>query len=666
MAKGFIRKTIGGWSLERKCLLLLGLALVISIFLAFFVNQAVAARLVVEMTRTRARDFSKLFIYNKHVEAQLAPHHPNDNEPVARELEKEMRDTAIVIRELRKDMLDTAIDFELLRLEDGNEFEELQGKAAKSQIDLNKLQKIAAAIERSKSEKKAAQQKEVLSQAADGISNAETPGSPAPGDATDFRESGAADPKISPVDFSLVGPNQSDLFFQEHGPVGDFYYYYHPIAFNSGCLICHVSRSLDVQAGESLMPFRVLRVKMPYADTRNWTIWSYSIMTAVGLATLALSLFFIHWILNRLVIRPLRYLRDVSDEVSRGNLSLRSEIDTDDEFYELSDAFNRMLRHLTETQVELQKVNTILDTRVDQLAQVNLQLYEANRLKSDFLASMSHELRTPLNSILGFSDVLQGFDTLSEKQKRYAANIQKSGRLLLEMINDILDLAKVEAGKMEVRATRFDLVHLVEGQCEVVRSLAEDKNIDLQIELDLGSPSLNDALEIPKGDVHETDSYQSPSLLVEQDQAKIQQILTNLISNAIKFTPQGGIITIVVGSLDESTFRITVNDTGVGIAEHDHEAIFEKFRQVRTTEDGDALTREYSGTGLGLSIVRELCRLLGGEISLQSQLGKGSTFRVTLPKRYELAPPTAASPSGPSTTVSESNAPPPKQRFSYP
>jgi signal transduction histidine kinase len=668
MAKGFIRKMVGGWSLESKCLLLLGLALVTSIFLAFFVNQAVATRLVVEMTRTRARDFSKLFLYDLHVESQMnggAPLNASSQSastPVANTNE-------VVIRELRKDMLDPALSFQLLRLQDDDEFEDLGGQLAKSPIDVNSLQRIDAAVKRSKLEKLIDQQNapqggprsESPDLATNEPSDLNAPQFPA--DKSKIAPDGLP---LSPVDFSLVGPNQSDLFFQEYGPVGDFYYYYHPVSFNSGCLICHASRSLASPSDEASMPFRVLRVKMPYAETRNWTIWSYSIMTAVGLATLALSLFFIHWILNRLVIRPLRYLRDVSDEVSRGNLSLRSEIDTDDEFYELSDAFNRMLRHLTETQVELQKVNSVLDSRVDQLAQVNLQLYEANRLKSDFLASMSHELRTPLNSILGFSDVLQGFDTLSEKQKRYAANIQKSGRLLLEMINDILDLAKVEAGKMEVRVSRFDLVHLVEGQCEVVRTLAEDKNIDLQIELELGLSVQLRSLDNVERDPKETVSFDKPILLVEQDQAKIQQILTNLISNAIKFTPQGGIITVTVGELDESTFRITVADTGVGIAEHDHEAIFEKFRQVRTTHDGDALTREYSGTGLGLSIVRELCRLLGGEITLQSQLGKGSTFRVTLAKRYEAASPSAEVSSGPSTAVSESNAAPLKQRFSYP
>src|SRR5690606_23555767 len=157
-----------------------------------------------------------------------------------------------------------------------------------------------------------------------------------------------------------------------------------------------------------------------------------------------------------------------------------------------------------------------LDQRVDQLAQLNLQLYEANRLKSDFLANMSHELRTPLNSIIGFSDVLQGIDSLSDKQRRYASNIQRSGRVLLEMINDILDLAKVEAGKLAVRRSTFNIGSLVRSQVDMVRSLADEKNLGLTVEAEEDLP------------------------MAEQDQSKIGQILTNLMSNAIKFTPEGG------------------------------------------------------------------------------------------------------------------------------
>ncbi len=266
-----------------------------------------------------------------------------------------------------------------------------------------------------------------------------------------------------------------------------------------------------------------------------------------------------------------------------------------------------MLRHLTETQAQLQQVNTDLDAKVDQLAQLNMRLYEMNRLKSDFLANMSHELRTPLNSIIGFSEVLQGIDTLNDKQKRYAHNIQKSGRVLLDMINDILDLAKIEAGKMDLRLTEFRIGTLVSAQCDMVRSLSEEKNIDLKVDIQPDLP------------------------VMFQDQWKIQQVMLNLLSNAIKFTPEGGRITVRIQRLADQRLELSVADTGVGIAEEDREIIFEKFRQSGQAIGDNNLTREHSGTGLGLSIVKELCKLLGGEITFVSELGRGSTFTVRLP-----------------------------------
>jgi signal transduction histidine kinase len=274
-----------------------------------------------------------------------------------------------------------------------------------------------------------------------------------------------------------------------------------------------------------------------------------------------------------------------------------------------------MLRHLVTAQDELRQVNADLDAKVDELAQLNMQLYEMNRVKSDFLATMSHELRTPLNSILGFSDVLGSIDALDEKQKRYVANIQKSGRMLLEMINNILDLAKIESGKMEVRLTEFGIEHVIGAQCEMARPLAERKNIDLETEIQPDLPPLC------------------------QDQARVQQVLNNLLSNAIKFTPEGGRIKVAAHRTDHGDLLLRVIDTGVGIAQEDQQTIFEKFRQGRTAvPGGDAMTREYSGTGLGLSIVKELCRLLEGEVSVESQLGTGSAFSVRLPWRLEKKP----------------------------
>jgi signal transduction histidine kinase len=229
---------------------------------------------------------------------------------------------------------------------------------------------------------------------------------------------------------------------------------------------------------------------------------------------------------------------------------------------------------------------------------------------------MSHELRTPLNSIIGFSDVLGAIQSLDDKQRRYVENIRTSGRMLLEMINDILDLAKIEAGKMEVRPVVFNLESVVSAQCDMVRPLAERKRIDVTFDV---APELD---------------------AVEQDQAKVQQILANLLSNAVKFTPEGGRID-VVARIDPGTatgdFLLDVIDTGVGIAAEEQQAIFEKFRQGRVFQQGDdAMTREFSGTGLGLSIIRELCRLLGGDVTVESQLGRGSRFTVRLPLRLSV------------------------------
>jgi signal transduction histidine kinase len=308
------------------------------------------------------------------------------------------------------------------------------------------------------------------------------------------------------------------------------------------------------------------------------------------------------------IVKPLRHLRDVSDAISRGNTTLRAEIRTGDEFEELAVAFNRMLRHLTDAQSELRQANVNLDGKVDELAQANMRLYELNMLKSDFLATMSHELRTPLNSILGFSEVLGSIDSLEDKQKRYVQNIQKSGKTLLEMINDILDLAKIESGKMETRLSDFQVGHVISAQCDMARPLTERKNIDLETAIDPDLPPMH------------------------QDQARVQQILNNLLSNAIKFTPEGGRITVSVRRDASNSMVMEVSDTGVGIAPEDQQAIFEKFRQGKTAmPGGDAMTREYSGSGLGLSIVMELCKLLGGEVSVYSELGKGSTFTIRLP-----------------------------------
>jgi signal transduction histidine kinase len=403
------------------------------------------------------------------------------------------------------------------------------------------------------------------------------------------------------------------------------YQYFQPVYAEESCLVsCHVTApsGLDtmntsvsltgkVTTGTPLSEgdlMAIVKVTIPNGPTQNTLIVNRAILIATAIITVFLAVVACYLIIRYIVVKPLRHLRDLSDAISRGNTSLRAHIHTGDEFEELAVAFNRMLRHLIDAQEGLREANITLDGKVDELAQANMRLYEMNMLKSDFLATMSHELRTPLNSILGFSDVLGSIDSLDEKQKRYVQHIQKSGRTLLEMINDILDLAKIESGKMETRLSEFPISQVAAAQCDMARPLTEKKNIDLEMHIDPDLPPLR------------------------QDQGRVQQILNNLLSNAIKFTPEGGRIAISVHR-DEAGFMVMdVADTGVGIAEEDQQAIFDKFRQGRTAmPTGDAMTREYSGSGLGLSIVKELCKLLGGEVSLKSELGKGSTFTVRLP-----------------------------------
>jgi signal transduction histidine kinase len=390
-----------------------------------------------------------------------------------------------------------------------------------------------------------------------------------------------------------------------------YYVFYTPIrATNERCITCHSTMNI----GWAGMPpqeigdlISVVKLSMPDEQTQQALVWNNAILIGTAIITAFLAVMASYLIVRYIIVKPLAHLRDVSDRISQGDIALRAELHTGDEFERLATAFNRMLRQLATGAEELKQANENLNVKVDELAQANMRLYEMNRLKSDFLATMSHELRTPLNAIIGFSDVLDSISALDEKQKRYVRNIQTSGKVLLEMINDILDLAKIESGRMEVRLSDFRIEQLITAQCDMARPLTERKNIDLETKIE---PNLPDMF---------------------QDQAKVQQILNNLLSNAIKFTPEGGRI-VIIAQRAGGSLVLKVADTGVGIAEEDQVAIFEKFRQGKSVlTGGDAMTREYSGTGLGLSIVRELCKLLGGEISVESELGKGSTFTVRLP-----------------------------------
>ena len=231
------------------------------------------------------------------------------------------------------------------------------------------------------------------------------------------------------------------------------------------------------------------------------------------------------------------------------------------------------------------------------------QLEVANRHKSEFLASMSHELRTPLNAVIGFSEVLldRMFGEINPKQDEYLQDILSSGRHLLSLINDILDLAKIEAGRMELDVADFHLPQAIDNAMTLVRERAARRAIVLEVGID---PRLGE---------------------IKGDERKVKQVLLNLLSNAIKFTPEGGRVGVQAG-LADGFAEISVTDTGVGIAPEDHEAVFEEFRQV-----GTDYAKKHEGTGLGLTLSRRFVELHGGTIWVKSQLGQGATFTFTLP-----------------------------------
>ena len=389
------------------------------------------------------------------------------------------------------------------------------------------------------------------------------------------------------------------------------YRYYGAVTASETCIACHHHKNrqtadgtVDIAKGDLI---GMARITLPLAAVEASLHATNAFVITAEIVKVVLAILAIYLVVRYVITKPVLHLKKVSDAIAHGNLDMRADIRTGDEFEELSHAFNRMLRHLVTVQEELREVNADLDGKVDELASVNLQLYEMNNVKNEFLATMSHELRTPLNSILGFSEVLADSKNLTDKEQRYASNIQTSGRSLMTLINDVLDLAKIESGKMELHPAEFRMDDLVERQVSTLMPLAEKRQIALSWVVDDGIPTLF------------------------QDPGKMQQILTNLISNAIKFTPEGGRVRISASRIGEKCV-VMIEDNGIGIPLDEQERIFEKFRQGRGVPgQKDALTRKYEGTGLGLSIVKELSRLLDGEVYLESEFGKGSKFTVELP-----------------------------------
>ncbi|MGD8451787.1 MAG: ATP-binding protein [Phycisphaerae bacterium] len=414
----------------------------------------------------------------------------------------------------------------------------------------------------------------------------------------------AKDPFVARAVRAFLGnPTQDSVFRTEQQAGGRQLHYAHAVRVSRRCLACHAEGKGATPYQENQLAGMIV-VDLPAELSRYGMIWNRLVVIAAGALAGILAILVFYVITQRYILSPIHGLREVTIRVADGDLDVRSDVHTGDEFEQLSANLNNMLERLRSSQEELRRANVLLDEKLGQMAETNVALFEANRVKSEFIANVSHELRTPLTSIIGFAELLREGPraTGDTRAARYAENILISGRILLEIINDLLDLAKIEAGKIELRIETVDPGELCTTLLDFVRPLADEKRLVLLLQADENLPKL------------------------QTDQSKLRQILFNLLSNAIKFTPIGQSVRLTARRIGERHVRLSVVDSGPGIAPEYHESIFEKFRQI-----DQSATREHHGTGLGLAIARELTHLLGGEIGLESAVGQGATFWVELP-----------------------------------
>jgi signal transduction histidine kinase len=319
------------------------------------------------------------------------------------------------------------------------------------------------------------------------------------------------------------------------------------------------------------------------------------LLVGLGMALIA-SLF-----VARRVVRPLETLRNGVERIGGGDLNARLDLKTGDEIEVLAEEFNKMTENLRQAYSGLERK---VGERTYELALANERLKELDRMKSDFVSHVSHELRTPLTAIKGAVDLVlrEVAGPLTEKQVHYLNRVRSNTQHLAGLINDLLDLSKIESGRIEVKSSRVSLDGLVHDVVEALRPVAAEKVIALEA------------------------TICEPSILVWADRDKINQVLTNLIGNAIKFTPVQGRITVSASRNGEETVQVSVSDTGPGVPPDEKERIFAKFYQIAQVNGENS-----KGTGLGLAISKALVELHGGKIWVESEKGRGSTFSFTLP-----------------------------------
>jgi len=369
------------------------------------------------------------------------------------------------------------------------------------------------------------------------------------------------------------------------------------------CINCHNPQA-SASAFARNEPIGAVIIQRPADEISKTKLINIVWISVAGLIAGTGAIVAFYMITQRVILRPIRQLRALANNVAEGNLDIRSSIKTRDEYEKLAKAFNHMLDTLQDTQQKLRQANRQLDNKIAELSERNIELFKANKLKGEFLANISHEFRTPLNAILGFAEILREKPDMLKKDKaqRYAENIITGGQRLLNMINDLLDMAKTEAGKMKLHIEKTFVPQLCNTMAGSFSALTKKKKIKVKL--------------LIRDDI--------PPLMT--DAGKVQQILYNFLSNAVKFTPPRGRIEIRATMPDEKTVRITVADTGCGISEPDKKKIFEKFRQADSS-----ITRQSTGSGLGLAISKELATMLAGNIGMESELNKGSTFWLDIP-----------------------------------
>lgn len=436
----------------------------------------------------------------------------------------------------------------------------------------------------------------------------------------------------APDEFEIIGLQQ----FEQNPEIEEYwatdlvddkevFRYMAPLKIEESCLSCHGEPvgEIDVtgypkegyKVGDSGGAISLIMPMDIFIENTRTNLMG-NIFFFLFLIVVCISL--IYYLVTRLVTSSLGDLEKAVGEVENGNLDVDlSEIRAEGEIKQLSLHFQQMINQLRdlytnleskveERTVELGKANQVLKQHQQELEEANIRLNEVNTYKSEFLAIMSHELRTPLTSVIAFTELLLNEkNDVEDTERRYLEEIRTNSEILLRMINNILDLAKIEAGKSEIILETVDMADVIASVEGVIIPLARNKGLNLSFRI---------ASDVP---------------LIKADPEKIRRVVENLAGNAIKFTEKGGRVRIaVIYHEDQKEVLISVSDTGIGIKKDEFKYIFEKF-----TQSDSSASRKYGGTGLGLALAKELVELHGGWITVESEPNVGSIFTVGIPAR---------------------------------